>query len=79
MIPGIGGRPVAAAEWLARFILRKEHSRTDGSVKPEPFMPYNARSAGVSEIHAHQTPGETSEFAQETIDGPGHFRRRAAL
>ena len=25
MILGIGGRPVAAAEWLARFILRKEH------------------------------------------------------
>ena len=40
MIPGIGGRPVAAEEWLARFILRNEHIRADGSVKPEPFMPY---------------------------------------
>lgn len=40
MIPGIGERPVAPDEWLARFILRKEHIRADGSVKPDPFMPY---------------------------------------
>ena len=40
MIPGIGERAVAADEWLARFILREEHIRADGSVKPDPFMPY---------------------------------------
>jgi hypothetical protein len=40
MIPGIGERPVAADEWLARFILRREHVRADGSLKPDPFMPY---------------------------------------
>lgn len=40
MIEDIGTRPVADEEVLARFILRREHLRADGSVKPEPFMPY---------------------------------------
>lgn len=40
MIPGIGILPVAEDEWLARYILRKEHVRADGTVKPDPFMPY---------------------------------------
>ena len=33
----------------------------------------------AAEIHTHQPPGETSEFAQETINGPGHFLPLAAL
>jgi hypothetical protein len=31
---------VAAAELLARFILRRQHVRADGTLKPDPFMPY---------------------------------------
>ena len=42
-------------EWLARFILRKEHVRADGTVKPDPFIPYKhielsvTRHLGLSE------------------------------
>ena len=37
---GAGQMPVGDEEWLARFILRKEHVRPDGTVKPDPFIPY---------------------------------------
>jgi len=40
MIAGIGTKPVADEEMLARFILRREHVRADGTVKPDPFMPF---------------------------------------
>lgn len=40
MIEGIGTQPVAEDEALARFILRREHVRADGTVKPDPFMPF---------------------------------------
>ena len=33
-------QPVADAEWLARYIVRKEHVRRDGTVKPDPFIPF---------------------------------------
>lgn len=33
----------------------------------------------IAKIHAHQTSGESSVFAQEAINGPGHFLRLAAL
>ena len=31
---------VTEDEWLARYILRREHVRADGTVKPDPFIPY---------------------------------------
>ena len=40
MIPAIGERPVADEEWLARYILRPEHVRADGTLRPDPFIPY---------------------------------------
>ncbi len=40
MIPDIGERPVTADAWLARYILRREHVHADGTLRPEPFMPY---------------------------------------
>ena len=33
----------------------------------------------VAKIHAHQTSGESSVFAQEAVNGPGHLLRLAAL
>jgi len=36
----VGERPVAKDEWLARYILRREHVRPDGTVKADPFIPY---------------------------------------
>ena len=48
MIPGIGELPVVENEWLARYILRKEHVRADGTVKPDPFMPYRRVELSVT-------------------------------
>lgn len=31
---------VTEDEWLARYIVRREHVRADGTVKPDPFIPY---------------------------------------
>ena len=31
---------VSDEEWLARYILRKDHVRQDGTVKPDPFIPH---------------------------------------
>ena len=35
-----GQAPVGNEEWLARFIVRREHVRPDGTIKPDPFIPY---------------------------------------
>lgn len=48
MIPGIGERPVADEEWLARYILRHEYVRSDGSLRPAPFMPYKRVELSVT-------------------------------
>jgi hypothetical protein len=32
--------PVASDEWLARFILFRNHIRQDGSVRPDAFIPH---------------------------------------
>lgn len=48
MIAGIGERPVAADEWLARYILRKEQMRADGTLKPDPFRPYKRVELSVT-------------------------------
>ena len=48
MIPGIGERPVADTEWLARYILRHEYVRSDGSLRPDPFIPYKQVELSVT-------------------------------
>jgi len=40
MNPSVAEQPVAEAEWLARYIVRKQHVRRDGTVKPDPFIPF---------------------------------------
>jgi len=40
MNPSVVEQPVAEAEWLARYIVRKQHVRRDGTVKPDPFIPF---------------------------------------
>jgi len=40
MNPSVAEQPVAEAEWLARYIVRKQHVRGDGTVKPDPFIPF---------------------------------------
>src|SRR5687768_8448551 len=43
-----GERAVADDEWLARYILRREHVRSDGTVKPDPFIPYKRIELSVT-------------------------------
>lgn len=51
----MGNLSVADDEWLARYILRKDHVRADGTVKPDPFIPFKhvelsvTRHLGLSE------------------------------
>ena len=40
MIPNIGDLPVADDEWLARYVVRRNHVRPDGTIKADPFIPY---------------------------------------
>ncbi len=40
MNPSVAEQPVTEAEWLARYIVRKQHVRRDGTVKPDPFIPF---------------------------------------
>lgn len=39
---------VTEDEWLARFVLRKDHVRSDGTVKPDPFIPYRLFELSVT-------------------------------
>jgi hypothetical protein len=75
MIPGIGERPVDADEWLARFILRREHVRSDGSVKPDPFMPYKwvelslTRHLGLDETELWATGENVAHETSTQLQG----------
>lgn len=40
--------PVGDDEWLARYILRREHVRRDGTIKPDPFIPYKHTELSVT-------------------------------
>ena len=79
MIPDIGERPVTADEWLARYILRHEHVRADGTLKPDPFMPYKwvelsvTRHLGLEETEIWQA-GQTRPEPR-CKDEPMHWRR----
>ena len=85
MIPDIGERPVADEEWLARYILRREHVRSDSTLKPDPFMPYKwvelsvTRHLGLTEQeiwHAGQTvAGET----ETTLHGRADVQAQSCI
>jgi NADH dehydrogenase FAD-containing subunit len=40
MTPSVAELAVREGEWLARYIVRKQHVRRDGTVKPDPFIPF---------------------------------------
>jgi len=44
----VGKLPVTEDEWLARYILRRDHVRPDGTVKPDPFIPYKRVELSVT-------------------------------
>ena len=63
--------------------LRKQCSGTCADVySPQPIRgncDFESLHRLIAKIHAYQTSGESSVFAQEAINGPGHFLRLAAL
>jgi len=75
MIPNIGELPVAADEWLARYILRREHVRADGTLKPDPFMPYKwvelsvTRHLGLEEPEIWRAGQAVADETQTTLQG----------
>ena len=44
----IGDIPVADDELLARFIIHRSHVRSDGTVKPDAFIPYKQMEMSVT-------------------------------
>lgn len=48
MIQDIGEMPVTEDEWLARYIVHKDHVRADGTVKRDPFIPYSRVELSVT-------------------------------
>jgi len=40
MSASVTEQPIADSDWLARYIVRKEHVRPDGTIKPDPFIPF---------------------------------------
>jgi hypothetical protein len=75
MIAGIGTKPVADEERLAKFILRREHVRADGTVKPDPFMPYKwvelsvTRHLGLDERQLWDAGRGVAEETKTTLYG----------
>ncbi|MFN0075827.1 MAG: hypothetical protein ACKVY0_05080 [Prosthecobacter sp.] len=75
MIPDIGERPMTADEWLARYILRREHVRADGTLKPDPFMPYKwvelsvTRHLGLEESEIWQAGQTVADETGTTLQG----------
>ncbi len=69
MMPGIGERPVASEEILARFILRDGCVRADGTLRPDPFMPFKHVELSVTRhlgLEASELWAAGSLVAEET-------------
>lgn len=75
MMEGIGALPVADDEALARFILRREQVRADGTVKPDPFMPYKwvelsvTRHLGLDESELWSAGEHVANETHTTLHG----------
>lgn len=39
---------VSEKEWLARYVVLKHHVRADGTIKPDPFIPYKWTELSVT-------------------------------
>jgi hypothetical protein len=72
-----GQPPVGNEEWLARFIVRKEHVRPDGTVKPDPFIPYKwvelsvTRHTGLSEEQLWSAGEVVASQIEKSLQGRG--------
>lgn len=70
MISDIGERPVSDDERLARYILKREHVRADGTLKPDPFMPYKWVELSVT-WHLGLVDAEIWQAGQTVADETG--------
>ena len=66
---------VSDGEWLARYILRKDHVRQDGTVKPDPFIPHPhadlsvTRHLGLDEQEIWSAGTKVAEQVAEKLPG----------
>jgi hypothetical protein len=83
MILNIGALPVTEDEWLARYIVRKNHIRSDGTVKPDPFIPYKwvelsvTRHLGLEESEIWEAGRQVSAELGEPLIGRADTQARA--
>jgi hypothetical protein len=76
---------VSEDELLARYILRKEFVRSDGTLKPDPFIPYRdtklsvTRHMGLSEATIWGLGEEIARHQQKTLYGRGDASVRVYL
>lgn len=76
MIPNIGKTPVTEDEWLARYIVHKDHVRADGTVRQDPFIPYSRVELSVTR-HLGLSENEiwaAGELVAQEIGKPLHGR-----
>jgi len=73
----LGVRDVVPGELLARFILRGKYIRPDGTLTPNPFIPYRhvelsvTRHIGLSELDIWRIGASVARAQQETLFGRG--------
>ncbi len=67
---GAEGNPVADDECLARYIIRPDHVRKDGTVKPEPFVPFKHTELSVTR-HLALSESELWEIGSEVAGQRG--------
>jgi hypothetical protein len=75
MIQNIGELPVTDDEWLARYIVHKEHVREDKTVKPDVFIPYKwvelsvTRHLGLTESEIWEAGKLVARQLQKSLRG----------
>lgn len=85
MTDSIGQVPVSSEEWLARFIVRKEHVRLDGTVKPDAFIPYKwvelsvTRHLGLQEGQLWSAGERVAEQVGNKLQGRGDAQTKVFM
>lgn len=76
---------VSKDEYLARFIIRPEHVRADGTVKPDPFIPYKwvelsvTRHIGLTEVQIWAFGGLVASNVGKRLQGRGDAQAEVFL
>lgn len=76
---------VAEEELLARFIIRKWHIRSDGTLRPDPLIPYRhtdlsvTRHIGLNDSQIWALGENVAQQQQEVLYGRGDTQARVYL